>query len=557
MNCYEIFGFINDFVILKKTKDGFVFRILYYQNQIKMKIKKILLCMLMLPLSMAYAQETARGTIFVDTNKNGKKDKNEKGLANVQISNGVEVVSTNGNGVYEINISEDQTLFVIKPSGYQFGLDEYNLPKYYYLHKPKGSPKLEYEGVKPTGKLPKTLDFALYESKESNKFTAFAFGDPQAYTMEEIDFFVNGIIKDVDRSKTVFGISLGDLVGDDLVLHTPYKKAIQQLGLPWYNVMGNHDMNYDATKDEFSDETYEANFGPNNYSFNYGKVHFIVLDNILYPDPRDGKSYWGGFREDQLKFVENDLKFVPKDHLVVLAFHIPLVDNNSEWFRVEDRKRLFELLKEYPNTLSLSAHTHMQQQIFYGNEHGWLQNKPHHEYNVGTTSGDWYSGQINEQGVPSSTMRDGTPKGYALIHFDENSYKVDYKVAGKSIEYQMNIFVPKVADFSNKKNKHFVYANVFMGQPKDEVLYRINGGEWKKMNYAEEVDPTYMTEYFQWDLSTEGIKERRPSQAMLSSHLWKARIPNSLEQGTHKLEIKSTNMYGKVSQSSTILQVKK
>src|SRR5690606_3143873 len=123
--------------------------------------------------------------------------------------------------------------------------------------------------------------------------------------------------------------------------------------------MGNHDMYYDAKIDEHSDDTYEANFGPNNFSFNYGKVHFIVLDNVLYPDPRDGKGYWGGFREDQLKFVENNLKFVPKDHLIVLAFHIPLVDNNTEWFKVEDRERLFDLLKDYPNTLSMSAHTHI------------------------------------------------------------------------------------------------------------------------------------------------------------------------------------------------------
>ena len=108
--------------------------------------------------------------------------------------------------------------------------------------------------------------------------------------------------------------------------------------------------------------------------------------------------------------------------MVVLSFHIPLEDNEGEWFRVADRERLFELLKDHPHTLSLSAHTHIQQQIFYGTDKGWQQHTPHHEYNVGTTSGDWYSGEINEQGVPSSTMRDGTPKGYAMLHFNGNEY---------------------------------------------------------------------------------------------------------------------------------------
>ncbi len=43
--------------------------------------------------------------------------------------------------------------------------------------------------------------------------------------------------------------SLGDLVGDDLNLHPSYIKAVSKVGLPWYNVMGNHDMNYDAKEE--------------------------------------------------------------------------------------------------------------------------------------------------------------------------------------------------------------------------------------------------------------------------------------------------------------------
>lgn len=72
--------------------------------------------------------------------------------------------------------------------------------------------------------------------------------------------------------------------------------------------MGNHDMNYDASSDILSDETFKKNFGSANYAFNYGNAHFIILDNILYPDPRDGRGYWGGYRLDQLQFLENNLK---------------------------------------------------------------------------------------------------------------------------------------------------------------------------------------------------------------------------------------------------------
>lgn len=511
--------------------------------------------MLLAMTTVLHAQEKAKGLIFEDLNNNGKKDRKEKVLPNVLVSNGVDVVATNKKGEYEISVTNDSPVFVIKPSGYQFPLDSYNLPKFYYLHKPTGSTDLKYGGVKPTGNLPKSIDFALLPKKESNDFTTFVFGDPQAYTKEEIQFFIDGIVKDLKKTEAVkFGISLGDLVGDDLSLHPDYKNAIKQIGLPWYNVMGNHDMDYDAKIDEHSDETYEANFGPNNFSFNYGKVHFIILDDILYPDPRDGKSYWGGFREDQLKFVENDLKFVPKDHLVVLSFHIPLEDNNNEWFRVSDRERLFDLLKDFPHTLSLSAHTHIQQQIFYGKDKGWKQTKPHHEYNVGTTSGDWYSGEMNEQGVPASTMRDGTPKGYALLHFKGNEYSVDYKVAGKSEQYQINVFAPKEV-IKAPKSRHSVYANVFMGTPKDEVFYSINDGEWKKMKFTEEGDPAYESTFYKWDVSEKAVKGRRPSKSMISTHLWSAKIPTDLQVGTHKVKVKATDMYGKTHYGETSYRI--
>src|SRR5690606_24147142 len=281
-----------------------------------------------------YGQGIAKGIVYEDINLNGKRDAKEKGLAQVAVSNGVEVVLTDESGRYTLPLRENSVFFVIKPNGYQFPLDKNNMPQFYYIHKPEGSPELKYEGSKPTGKLPKSVDFPLLKNNnEQENFSALVFGDPQAYNMDEIDYFYRGIVQDIaDTEKFSFGISLGDLVGDNLTLHPSYKETVGKIGLPWFNVMGNHDMNYDVQEDVFSDETYEKNFGPNTFSFNYGNAHFIILDNIIYPNPRTGKGYLGGFRKDQLDFVENDLKFVPKDKLIVLAFHIPLQHENSKAF---------------------------------------------------------------------------------------------------------------------------------------------------------------------------------------------------------------------------------
>lgn len=518
--------------------------------------KTILTTLLMAACCTTMAQQLAKGNVYVDENKNGKKDKREVGLAGVPVSNGFDVVLTDAEGNYKIAVQEDNQIFVIKPSGYALPLDADNHPKFYYTYKPKGSPELKYPGVAPTGKLPSAIDFALYKQEEANKFSAFVFGDPQAYTLEELAYFKKGIIDEAkERKGLLFGISLGDLVGDDLSLHPAYKKTVGGMGMPWYNVMGNHDMNYDVTVDSLADETFEANFGPNTYAFNYGKTHFIVLDNIIYPNPNSGKGYLGGFRKDQLDFVENDLKHVPEDHLVVLAFHIPLNNVNENVFRAADRQRLFDILARFPHTLSLSAHTHFQTQHFYTAKDGWKQDTPHHEYNVGTTSGDWYSGQLNAQGVPTSTMRDGTPKGFAMLHIDEGKYSFDYKVAGAEDSYQIQVFGPQVVKEKYAK-RYPLYANFFIGKTGDKVTYKINDGNWKEMDKVLDTDPKYVANLLQYDGAKELVEGRRPSNAVVSSHLWSTKLP-ALKEGSHIIQIQAVDMFGRThSQTHTIEVVK-
>lgn len=498
------------------------------------------------------AQTTVKGYVFEDNNNNGKRERREKGIANVAVTNGVEVVLTDAAGAYKLPLNEETIVSVIKPSGYNLRTDESNKPKFFYIHKPAGSPKMKFEGVKPTGSLPKSVDFGLIAQQENEEFSALIFGDPQPYNLEEIDYFYRGIISEVEGVKNVsFGLSLGDLVGNDLSLFNPYIQAVKKVGIPWYNLLGNHDLNFDATQDDLADETYEAHFGPANYAFNYGKVHFIVLDDVLYPDPRDSKGYWGGFTSEQLEFIENDLKLVPKDNLIVLAFHIPISepDGKDDSFRDADRNRLFDLLKDFPNTLSLSAHTHLQRQDFLGKKQGWLQEKPHHHYNVGTTSGDWYSGKLDEKGIPISVMRDGTPKGYAFINFKGNNYSIDYKAAGKDKEHQMNVFLPKVVA-QGKSTKSSLYVNFFMGSENDTIVYRVDNGEWKKMERIIEVDPSYVELVYEWDLSEKLMPGKRSSDPSTSTHVWKGKIPSHLELGNHKIEIKATDMFGNVHTAS-------
>jgi len=525
-------------------------------------MKNILFIVFLLALSTrTMAQSFVKGTVYEDSNNNGKKDGRDKGIANVAISNGNEVVLTNQKGIYELPVvGNNMLIFVIKPNGFAFPLDENNISKFYYIFKPEGSPKLYYNGSSPTGNLPKTVDFALIKVTETDEFTAIVLGDPQPYINEHVEFFKKAIVEDIRQAgnkNAVFGITLGDLVGDDLNLHLPYKQAIKTLQLPWYNVIGNHDMNYDAKADSNSDEAFEAHFGPNNYSFNYGKAHFVVLDDILYPDPRDGKGYWGGFREDQIEFVKNDLKYVENQKLIVIALHIPLnnKEEGEEAFRQQDIQKLYELLKDYPNVLVLSAHTHFQYHAFTGKKEGLDRQMPIHEYNVGASCGDWYSGIITQNGLPITTMRDGTPQGYAFLKVKGNEYVLDYKVLGKPDDYKMSIYHAKKVPYKTASSTYNVYANIFMASSTDKVEYKIDNGDWEQMNAVNEFDPSYVRYVQDWDYLETLVPGRRPSEPEICQHLWKARIPVNLPIGEHKIEIRTTDMFGRTYSQTSVYNI--
>jgi hypothetical protein len=518
----------------------------YYLGRTSKANTFLVLLAIFLSFSVSDAQSIARGTVYEDFNTDGKKDRNEPGIAEVCVSNGINVTKTDRFGNYSLPVDNDKIIFVIKPSEYSFPLDSFNQPQFYYNHKPLGSPKLQYAGVKPTGNLPKQINFGLRKKDFNQNFKILVFGDPQPYNLKEVEYFYQGIVKELENVQNVeFGLSMGDLVGDNLDLFVPYKNVVKKVGIPWHNVMGNHDENYDVVSDTLSDESFEREFGPANYSFNEGKVHFIILDDILYPDPRDGKGYWGGFREEQFKFIENDLKYVPEDHLVVLAFHIPISEfEGDDPFNDEHRNRLFKLLKDFPHTLTISAHTHWQSQDFFTAKEGWLQEGRHHHLNVGASCGDWYSGRLNDNGVPASTMRDGTPKGYGFLNFTDNSYTFDYKVAGKPSDYTIGIFAPKVVQ-KNRWPAAYVYANFFIGSPSDSLWYRIDTGEWKIMDYSYDYDPAYLKLINEWDYSEFLLDGGRPSNPDKCNHLWKARIPTNIDVGEHTIEIKAKDMFGR------------
>ncbi len=490
----------------------------------------------------------ASGVVFHDRDRNGIRDRFEFGIRNVAVSNGRDVVLTDWRGRYQLPVTDDTIVFVAKPGGWATPLDERRIPRFYYIHKPAGSPQdLGFPGVAPTGPLPDRIDFPLYRQREPRAFSVILFGDTQPYTLEQLDLLGHDVAEELIGTEASFGISLGDLVGDDLALLDPLNGMLSRIGIPWYNVIGNHDLNFRAHSDHHSDETFERIYGPPTYAFSYGRVHFIVLDNVVYGgasgEERAPGSYAGGLSKRQLEFVENYLANVPKDRLVVLAMHIPF---DSPPYSVPEHPELLELLEDRPHTLSLAAHMHFQENQFFGS---------HHHLIHATTSGSWWLGSEDEVGIPHATMRCGAPNGYSIIRFDGQRYSIRFKAARRAADHQMNIFAPESIT-SEEAAETEVVVNVFAGSERTRVELRLGDAGWTPLRREAREDPYYL-QAIERDL----VRVPRPPiflpPAILSPHLWVGTLPENPPPGVHALEVRSTDMYGQTFRSHRFIRIER
>ncbi len=478
--------------------------------------------------------------MFVDVDGDGKRGDQDHLFAGVRVSNGQQIVKTDQLGRYELPINDDSAIFVIKPTRFRTALDENNLPKFYYLHKPNGSPQLRYPGVAPTGNLPQSIDFPLYPNQEPETFQILLFGDPQPRNQQEVDYISHDVVSELLGNDSAFGVTLGDIAFDHLETFETLNQSIAFIGIPWYNVLGNHDINLDATDRKHINETFERVYGPSYYSFDHGQVHFVVLDNIDWNPPNektDRYHYSGGFGKKQLEFLKNDLAMIPENQMVVLMMHIPITNT-------QDREQLFELIEDRPFCVSISAHQHYHQHLFLGADEGFKgKNKHHHIVNV-TVSGSWWSGAKDERGIPHTTMADGAPNGYSLMTFTRDNYTMDFKAAGRPASEQLRI---RLADSmpAGRTNNAEVWVNVYNGSSKSTVAMTIDGSsDWIPLEQKTVPDPHYV-ELFETEQGITPAIEPKLTKPKNSSHLWFGTLPADLAPGTHLLRVKTTDMHGR------------
>ena len=478
----------------------------------------------------------ARGVVFNDLDQDGKFGPRDSAFVGIKVSNGIDIVKTDENGRYELSLPDGGSVFVIKPNGFRTALDKNNLPKFFYLHKPSGSPKLKFPGSQPTGPLPQSIDFPLYKQNEPMAFKILLFGDPQPRNNTEVDYIARDVVSELIGDQSAFGVTLGDIAFDNLNTFKSLNQTIALIGIPWYNVIGNHDINLDATERKNINETFEATYGPSYYSFDYGQVHFVVLDNIDWAAPTEKTNRWhyeGNFGEQQIDFLKKDLSLIPETQMVVLMMHVPIMG-------IKDKSAFFKLIEKRPYCVSISGHTHDHRHLFLGKKDGFNGEKTHHHIVNVTVSGSWWSGAKNDNQIPHTTMADGAPNGYSIMSFDPEGYKLDFKAAGLPASEQMRIHLPTTMD-TNETQTAEIWVNVFNGSEKSKVKMSLDNDEkWFELRKTLAPDP-YFVELWKRD---EGI-EPKLSKPKTSYHLWTGKLPSGIAPGVHLVRVQATDRHGR------------
>ncbi len=505
---------------------------------------KGILCCLWLAAVLAPAGVLAEGgsitgRVFHDLNGDGVRQSDEPGIPGVLVSNGLDVTSTDDNGRYELPARDDMDITVVQPAGWRVPVDERQLPRFALSWRAGGTPEdLRFGGLPDAGPLPDSIDFALLPAPGTDDFRCAIVGDSQTYSNDEVGYFRSSAVIDLIDEGLGEGdcmIYLGDVIGDDLGLLDRLMQVGAAVGVPQWLVFGNHDLDFDATDPAHSADSWRRLAKPAYYAFEIGQATFIALNNVVYPcgeedARRPGREfcleerprYNGRVPEIQMQWLENLLAHVPKDRLIVLLHHVPLVsfsDADRPVHQTDNAAELYALLEQRP-ALSLAGHTHTLENLEPGESFaGWethvgVSELPFRHIIAGAASGAWWQGNLDIDGIPMALQRMGGPKGVVLLEFDGTEYRERYRGArldprrGQWVSLNTPAFrawheslaewmalpeaerdpIPPVS-VHDLPDVHlltpddlaegvFLTANVWLGSRSTQVRARIGQGEW-------------------------------------------------------------------------------
>ncbi len=130
-----------------------------------------------------------------------------------------------------------------------------------------------------------------------------------------------------------------------------------------FYVPGEHDVLSDDGK-QYLERYGKGTKGGGWYSFNHNRVHFIGLVNVL--NLKAGGL--GNLGQEQLEWLEKDVKGLSSSTPIVVFAHIPLWTVYPEWgWGTDDSEQALSYLKRFGSVTVLNGHIHQVLQKVEGN----------------------------------------------------------------------------------------------------------------------------------------------------------------------------------------------
>jgi hypothetical protein len=332
-------------------------------------------------------------------------------------------------------------------------------------------------------------------------------------------------------TKPCYGLAMGDMVGDKPAFFDQMKSLIGSSDMPVFTTIGNHDKVATSNSEEpRTTDAFNKIYGPVNYSFNRGDVHFVCLDNVVFSD---ASTYSGGFSNSQVEWLKQDLSYVSKDKMVILYYHIPIRNTSG----IANRTNILNALSGFEEVHLMCGHTHYNENFMITSPIST------YEHIHAAACGSWWRSTLNG---------DGTPNGYAVYDISGSAItNWYYKPTRYSKDFQIRlhkgniVFGGEYGYYTFDQGENTIVANVWNSD-----------SSWKVEAYEDGVkvgDLTPLSASLKdaWTLGYHiGILNRNPDNYSPScKHLYLHTLVNPDAQ----LEIKATDRFGNVYRQSEII----
>jgi hypothetical protein len=434
----------------------------------------------------------------------------------VVVSDGFSCTVTDNEGVYRMKRDSRAThVFYSTPAGYEVNTTNDHVKTASF-----------YAALSPASK---RYNFTLKKLPQIEKaFSFVCIGDPQVANASDVERFKTETLPDIkafiDASETpCYGLVLGDVTADQPPYLSQMKTLLGSMAMPVFVTIGNHDKTGGTASAPRTGTTFSEVFGPLNYSFNRGDVHFVCLDNILFTNNAD---YAGGFTEEQVAWLKQDLSYVPTHKLILVYYHIPIRNTAG----MQNRENLLTLLSKFENVHLMCGHTHYSENCFISSPINTF------EHIHAAACGSWWKSTVNG---------DGTPNGYAVYSINGNTFADWYY---KPVRYDRDFQIRLHWGDAEFGGPHGTYK---YGQAGDTVYANVWNADknWKVEAFEDGVKVADLTKLSDstkdaWSLGYHiGVLNRNPQNYS----------PNCKHAYVHKkihpdaaLEIRATDPFGHV-----------